>query len=242
MEYVAGVSQLMVVGATPSGVTSGAAIENLQDIDNTRLSLTGDHIRNSVKSLAKLWLKIYKQYATAPRVIQYTGKNCLGDVITWCNEDINSFDIEYDTKNELEISEEAQKQNFLQAYSMGAFADETGKIPRRIKQKLYECLNFGNFDDIADIPILQTKAAQLENTFFEKGIIPKLSDIDDDDIHIEEHTVYCLQMDFKILQMRKPEFAQQLLDHIKLHEQRKAQREQNNLMQMMQAQGGVSNG
>ena len=44
MEYVAGVSQLMMNGATPAGVTSGTAIQNLVDIDNTRLSLTGDHI------------------------------------------------------------------------------------------------------------------------------------------------------------------------------------------------------
>jgi hypothetical protein len=48
MEYAAGVSQLMVYGQAPSGVTSGKALDNLMEIDNTRLSLTGDHIRNSV--------------------------------------------------------------------------------------------------------------------------------------------------------------------------------------------------
>ena len=36
MEYTAGVSQLMVYGQK-SGVTSGAAIDSLTEIDNTRL-------------------------------------------------------------------------------------------------------------------------------------------------------------------------------------------------------------
>ena len=60
MEYVAGVSQLMVTGNTPSGITSGKAINNLMEIDNTRLSLTGDHIRGAIRKLAVLWLEIYK--------------------------------------------------------------------------------------------------------------------------------------------------------------------------------------
>ena len=78
MEYAAGVSQLMVSGATPSGVTSGTAISNLMEIDNTRLSLTGDHIRNSIRKLAIVWLEIYKKYATTRRIINYVGTNNIG--------------------------------------------------------------------------------------------------------------------------------------------------------------------
>jgi hypothetical protein len=52
MEYVAGVSQLMVSGNPRSGVDSGVAMQTLRDIDNTRLALTGNNIRDAVLDLA----------------------------------------------------------------------------------------------------------------------------------------------------------------------------------------------
>lgn len=233
MEYVAGVSQLMVIGSTPSGVTSGTAIESLREIDNTRLSLTGDHIRNSVKNLAKTWLEIYKRYATAHRVMLYVGSNSIGDVIVWSNEDISIYDIEYDTANELELSEEMQRQNFLQAFQMGAFTDEEGRIPRRIKQKVIESMKVGNFNDVTDIDTLQTQAAQRENVFFENGVIPEISEIDDHEIHAEEHKIYMLQMKFQLLKMKKPQYAEALMAHLKQHEAILAERAQREMAQML---------
>ena len=73
MEYAAGVSQLMVVGGTPNGVDSGKAIDSLRKIDNTRMSLTGENIRNAVKDLAIIWLAMYKQFAPGYRVVNIVG-------------------------------------------------------------------------------------------------------------------------------------------------------------------------
>ena len=220
------------------GVTSGTAIESLREIDNTRLSLTGDHIRNSIKNLAKAWLEIYKRYATAHRVMLYVGSNNIGDVITWSREDINTFDIEYDTINELELSEDMQRQNFIQAFQMGAFTDD-GSIPSRVKRKLVECLKVGNFDDMTDISMLQIQAAQRENVFFESGALPEISEIDDHEIHAEEHKIYCLQMKFQLLKMKKPQYAQALIEHMKQHEQIIAEQMQQEIAMM--SMGGAVN-
>lgn len=217
MEYVAGTSQLMVNGATPSGVTSGTAIENLMEIDNTRLALTGDHLRAATKDLAKLWLEIYKTYATAKRVVKFTGENNLGSALIWSNEDINSFDIEYTTESELVLTEDVQRERFMQAYNMGLFADENGQLPARAKNLMLEFMKLGNYSDILSINELQVKAAQRENVFFENGIIPKVSEFDDHDIHIEEHMRYILQMRFQKLKMVKPEYAEAIEQHIRDH-------------------------
>lgn len=217
MEYVAGTSQLMVNGATPSGVTSGTAIENLMEIDNTRLALTGDHLRAATKDLAKLWLEIYKTYATAKRVVKFTGENNLGSALIWSNEDINSFDIEYTTESELVLTEDVQRERFMQAYNMGLFADENGQLPARAKNLILEFMKLGNYSDILSINELQVKAAQRENVFFENGIIPKVSEFDDHDIHIEEHMRYILQMRFQKLKMVKPEYAEAIEQHIRDH-------------------------
>lgn len=219
MEYVAGTSQLMVNGATPAGVTSGTAIENLMEIDNTRLSLTGDYVRNSIRKLAILWLELYKQYATTRRIVNYVGSNNIAKALVWSNEEINSYDVEYVTENELLMSEDVQKQRFFDAYNMGLFTDSNGQIPERVKQRALEFMHIGNYSDIMNINLLQMQAAQRENVFFENGVIPKVSELDEHEIHIEEHLRYVLQMDFQVLKLKKPEYAQALEDHIKAHKQ-----------------------
>ena len=239
MEYAAGVSQLMVYGSTPSGVTSGTAISNLMEIDNTRLSLTGDNIRNSVRKLAIMWLEIYKKYATTHRIVNYVGGNNIGKAIVWSNEDINSYDVDYVTENELMMSEEKQKENFFNSYNMGLFTEKDGSIPTRVKIKAKEYMKVGNFTDIMGIDELQIQAAQRENVFFENGVVPEVSDFDEHEIHIEEHLRYVLQMDFQLLKNKKPEYAEALENHLRQHKQIVAEQEQQMMMMQM---GGVMNG
>lgn len=223
MEYVAGVSQLMVTGNAPQTNMSGTAISNLMDIDSTRLSLTGDHIRNSVRRLAILWLEIYKAYATTRRVVKYIGANNIGNALVWSAEDINSYDVEYQTENELLMSEEMQKQRFFEAFNLGLFTDSDGRIPERVKLTALEFMKVGNYSDILNLNTLQIQAAQRENTFFENGVVPEVSEFDEHDIHIEEHLRYILQMKFQVLKHRKPEYAKALENHLKEHKERKKQ-------------------
>ena len=234
MEYAAGVSQMMVYGSTPSGVTSGKALDILTESDNTRLSLTGDNIRNSVRKLAIMWLEIYKLYATTHRIVNYVGGNNIGKAIIWSNEDINSYDVDYVTENELLMSEDAQKQRFFDAYNMGLFTDKNGLIPTRVKQKALEYMKCGNYSDIMSIDQLQIQSAQRENVFFENGVLPEVSDFDEHEIHIEEHLRYVLQMDFQLLKHRKPEYAKALENHLNKHKQIVAQQEQQKMMAQMQ--------
>ena len=238
MEYVAGTSQLMVNGATPSGITSGTAIQNLMAIDNTRLSLTGDYVRNSIKNLMVTWLEILKLHARTPRIVNCVGKNNIGNALTWSNNDINSYDVEYLTENELLLSEDAQKENFFNAFKMGFFTDANGRIPERVKQKGLEFMKIGNYTELMGLNTLQIQAAQRENTMFEYGSVPEVSEFDEHEIHIEEHMRYILQMDFQILKMKKPEYAAALENHIRQHKAVAAQQQQATALMQIQNQGG----
>ena len=239
MEYAAGVSQLMVYGSTPSGVTSGTAINNLREIDNTRLSLTGDNLRNSVKKLAILWLEIYKRYANTRRIVNYVGLNNIGKAISWTSDDINSYDVDYITENELLMSEDMQRQRFFDTFNMGLFADKTGAIPQRVKNKAIEYMKCGNYGDIMNMDQLQIQAAQRENQFFEEGVVPEVSEFDDHEIHAEEHLRYVLQMEFRLLKHKKPEYAAALENHLREHKAVLAQAEQQMMMAAMQMGGGM---
>ncbi len=217
MEYVAGVSQLMVTGSRPVGVTSGTAIERLQRIDNTRLSLTADRIRSAVRTVALTWLKIYKRHAKTSRLISIAGQNEQSSVFTWSGEDINSFDITFDTENELKNSEEKQRENFLTAMSMGLFSDENGKLPRDFRQRAIEMLRLGAYGALMSENELQLTNARRENNMLGEGSVPELDIYDDDALHISEHKRYALQMNFKLLRKKEPVLAAAFDEHIAAH-------------------------
>ena len=230
----------MVTGNAPQSNMSGKAINNLMEIDNTRLSLTGDHIRNSIRKLAVLWLEIYKIYAKAHRIVECVGSNNIGKALVWSAEDINSYDVEYTTENELLMSEEMQKQRFFEAYNLGLFTDADGRIPERVKLMALEFMKIGNYTAIMNLNSLQIQAAQRENVFFESGVMPKISDYDEHEIHIEEHLRYILQMDFQILKHKKPEYAAALENHLREHKQMIEQEEIQEMAKQVQLQGALA--
>ena len=151
--------------------------------------------------------------------------------MTWSGSTINSYDVEFDTVNELELSEESKLQRFINLYNMGAFTDSNGVIPQRIKAKMIEAHKLNSYSELLGINDLQAQAAQRENSFFESGVIPQISPIDEHEIHLEEHMRYALQMKFTILKTRKPEYAQAFENHILQHKQLIEQQK----MQMLQA-------
>ena len=225
MEYVAGVSSLMVYGKTPSGVTSGTAIDNLRQIDSTRLSVTGDNMREAVKTMARQWLNIYKTFATGYRVFRIGGGNDVGSVFVWHSEDINSFDVTFDTENELKHSAEAQKKAFTEALNTGAFGnikELSGEVRRRIR----EAYGIGTgFFEVLTLDDVHIKRAKNENIFFGKGKPPAIDELDDDELHESEHIRYVLQREFEIIEKKSPEYASLMREHINSHRKNKVTKE-----------------
>jgi hypothetical protein len=171
MERTAGVSQMQVYGHQ-SGVTSGKAIENLAEIDNTRLSLTGDNLRDCIKDLSKIWLSIYKKHATGYRTLRIVGGNDAGDALIWNTEDINSYDVYFDAENELIRSTDAQAQNFMNALNAGLLTNGDGSISEEVKERGRQLLkvNISEFD--VSVYELQRQRANRENKLGRSGIPP----------------------------------------------------------------------
>lgn len=240
MEYVANVSQLSAAGSAPTGVTSGTAINNIRQIDNTRMSLTAENIREGVLDVAKQWLHLYKKHATGYRVLNICGGNESGAVLTWCSEDINSYDIEYTTENSLTNTPESKRELLLQAYQLGLLNDEDGGVSRDMKRKLLEAMKVNIATGTASVDELQTQFAARENSYFKAGVIPKVSEYDDHDIHKSEHMRFLLQNEFRMLAKRSPEMAEAFKRHIAEHENQIRQEAQNAAMtaQLQNLNGG----
>lgn len=217
MEYTAGVSQLMVVGETPTGVTSGKAIERLRSIDNTRLALAGENLRTAVRRLAIVWLKIYRRYLTGYRTLSIAGENNAAGVICFCGEDLNSWDVRFDAENELIVSPEAQKESFLSALQLGLLHDESGKLPRAVRTRALRMMKLGEYSDLMGLDELQIQAAERENAALPTGKLPVCGAFDDHALHIEAHKRMLLQARFAYLREEKPELAAALERHIFEH-------------------------
>lgn len=233
MEYTAGVSQLMVYGAAASS-SSGKALQKRQEIDATRMSLTGDNVRNGVRDMAKLWLRLNKTFSTGYRAMLIAGDDDMGGIWTWCSEDINSYDVEFSAENELRRSPEQQKEDFMQAFQMGLFADENGVIPKEVRRRAWELLKLGELHDVLDIEDMQRKNAQRECVYFESGVIPDDDKYGDDEIHLEEHLRYALSNDYRMLTKSSPEYAALFDAHIEQHRQKIAAKQKAVQMQAMQ--------
>lgn len=221
MEYTAGVSQLMVYGQK-NGVTSGTAIQNLTEIDNTRLSITGENIRNGILHLARLWLKMYKECASGYRVLHISGSNDAGDVLVWCSGDINSYDVKFDTENELIYSEENQRQNFQAAFSMGLFADANGRIPESFKAQALERMKVGEYTSLLGTKELHRQKAERENSFLRFGTLPVLEEYDDHALHVDIHERLMLGLEYQAMKASKPSLCTAFEEHVAEHRKRMA--------------------
>lgn len=236
MEYTAGISQLMIYGSAPSGVTSGTAIEHLRQIDNTRLSLTAENMREAVRQLAIQWLHIYKRFAATYRVANIVGLNQTGRLLVWCGDEINSDDVIFDTVNELVLSEEQQKQNFLQALQMGLFADENGVTPKEFRDKAVEMMRLTPYAQGVTLTDQQKSNAMRENDFLQAGVVPERYVYDDDNIHIAEHKRFALQYRFRRFRVRSPELCAAFDRHIAEHEAAVAEEEKKKQLAALRAQ------
>lgn len=232
MEYTAGVSQLMVYGSAANSA-SGAALNTRREIDMTRMSLTADNIRDGVIDMAKIWLRLNKEYSVGYRTVLVAGNDDMGGIVTWCADDINSYDVEFSAENELRHSADQQREDFLQAYQLGLFTDERGIVSKEIKRKAWELFQTGEFSEVADIEDQQRKNAQYEVVQFQSGITPQEDQYADDEVHLEEHLKFALSQDYRLLKSKMPNWAALFDEHIAQHRAKIQQRVQQQQMQQM---------
>ncbi len=221
MEYVAGLSHLGATGNFATAMTSASAIERLRDIDGVRLALTGDSIRMAVLDAAKIWLKLYKEHGTVSHIEKLTGTYDSSATFVWCSEDINSYDIVFESENALLHSDESRISAIKNGIELGLFNGEDGSIPRLIRKKLLLGMKLGDFMRNLYEDDLQSAAARRENGELMRGKEVEVCSFDDHEVHIAEHRRAALDYSYYKLRHSNPVLAKVLQRHIALHEEMK---------------------
>ena len=217
MEYVAGLSHLGATGNGVSATTSATAIERLREIDGVRLALSGDEIRAAVLAAAKIWLKLYKVHGDIIHIEKLSGGYDKSANLVWCGEDINSYDIVFESENSLLHSDQSRIAAIKSGIEMGLFNGEDGKIPRLIRKKLLSGMHLGDFLKNLYEDDLQSAAARRENGELLRGASLPVSSYDDHELHIAEHRRAALDYTYKKL-CRTGKAASALDMHIAEHE------------------------
>ena len=139
-EMISGVSEMMRRSYS-GAATSGVALSLLNDQDNTRLAVTSESIRDAAKEMAKMWLRLYRQYATQPRLMQIAGDNGSVELACFNASMLTSDDVVHETENELSQSVTQRRQMLFDLMARGVFG-ASGAVEPKEKPRLLAALGF----------------------------------------------------------------------------------------------------
>ena len=184
---ISGVSELSKYSQTYSSM-SGRAISLLVEQDDTRLASTSGSLRECVRQVCFKILCAFKQFAGEKRFMRLAGENGGMQLRSFSASSLTADDLVFETDNELNDTLANRRNMVLELVKMGILQNKEGGISERDRSRVLELLGFGNWENTADIADCQRDAAIRENTKAKEGEKLALSDVDDDAIHIEEHT------------------------------------------------------
>ena len=211
---ISGVSEVTTYSQVPSNVASGTAISLLLEQDDTRISLTADSLREAVKRIGRHIIRLYKQFADAPRMKRVVGEGGEVEVMQFRAGDLGSEDVTFDTENEIEDSLSTRRAMVYDLLGLGLFADENGIIPARTKAKLLEILGFGNWEQSRDADEAHLAKAERENFELKsRDVVP--DPVDDHALHITEHTKLCVSAPCE----KDEKFRARVTAHINKHKE-----------------------
>ena len=216
---ISGVSEMARASSVTGQVSSGIALDILREQDDTRIALTGRHIRRAIQQLGRQWLRLLREFAVAPRITRTAGTDA-GDMalIVWTGSDLSSDDIAVDTDAELSSTPAQRRQLALELLHAGLFLDpDTHQLSRENRARLMEIFQFGHWESIAAVDELHRTRARREQLELLGGAVPTLMSVDNHELHVFEHTRFALGAEFRRLQQEQPALAQALIMHIEGH-------------------------
>ncbi len=211
---VSGVSNVTSSSSNAS-LSSGTALEILVEQDNTRLIRSAECIRNCYVEISKQMIRLYYQFSAGVRAINVQDEFNKTKILYLDKSSVNSDDVYLENENELLYTNRQKKEMIFKLYESGLLTDEDGKLRPSIKEKVLSLLGYKELDYQKGLSRLQEEKAQKENDHLRKENVT-IDEIDDDAIHVDEHTRFVLS-EFTSLNDKQ---KQRFYEHIREHKQR----------------------
>ncbi len=214
---ISGVSDLMKYSQAPTTNASGKAISLLMEQDESRLKMTATEVRSAVKEVAKQVLRLYKQFALQARMKRIAGDNGEIELRYFDRSDISSDDVVFDVSGDVLETAASRRNMVVDLLNLGLLSDEEGKITSANKAKILEMLGFGNWENARELDELNKNRAREENQKVQTEPLT-VGEVDDDDIHVAEHSKALIGKEFDYT----PEAKARLIEHVRDHKRKKA--------------------
>ncbi len=211
---ISGVNDLLSSNIAGQNI-SGIALQLLIEQDEVRLISSAEEIRTSAKEIAKHILRLYKQFAVFPHASKLISEDGSVEIFYWKNSNISSEDIVFETENEINETLAQKRSMLFELLRTGLLNDEDGKLSNSTRAKILEQLGFGIWESAQDIKNLQINRAIKENLMLvNDGNINAPKEIDDHEVHINNHISFMLSKEFDKC---NDKLEEKLLKHIKEH-------------------------
>lgn len=214
LNSLACISEVTTNASVPTGVNSATALSLLMEQDENRLASVANEIRTSIRKISYQILRLYKQYSNNIRLNKLTDGNGSLEMFYWTKNDISSDDILIDVNNTLDETNNSKKEILLTLLDKGVFQDANGNISNQTKEKILSTLGFNDWCSFDELGELHKKRAEKENLKLINLEDPL--DVDDDKIHIEQHTKYLISDN----KSSDTQFIVSLQQHIQKHKQK----------------------
>ncbi len=182
---VSGMSEISRNSANPTHVTSAVGLQLLIDQDTNRMMMSVESVERAIKEAGKQILHLYKQFASAKRVLNMAGTGGNTELFYFDASDISADDVEFESG--YDRSPEEKKEDVLRLLSLGLLKDENGKFSDDTRNKVLDALGYGSFETARDISRLHLKKAERENILLAQREV-EADEYDDHALHIAEHT------------------------------------------------------
>lgn len=216
---ISGVNDILNSSSLSSNI-SGTALELLISQDEERLNASIESIRGANIEIARKILKLYKQYAIFPRLARIVGENGQVELFYFSSCDISSDDVEIENVSSGLSSMTQRREMIFSLLEKGIFNDDNGQLSSKMKCKIFEMLGMGNWESAQDLNELHIKKAGSENLKMLDGVNCKVSEIDEDNLHINEHIAFMLGSDYEKMSMKNANLERVFLEHIRAHKQK----------------------
>ena len=132
---ISGVTNLLSNRFSSTNI-SGVTLELLIEQDTSRINTTSDEIDRAVKEVAKMILRLYKEFAVTPRLIRTADDK--KSLVYFKNTDLTTDDIVFMSDSTLYESLTSKREHVLQLLSSGLLSNEKGEIDKEVKRKILE--------------------------------------------------------------------------------------------------------
>lgn len=208
---ISGVSDISS-SSSNANIKSGSALELLIEQDNERLLLPAEEIRKCYVEAAKHIIRLYAQFSAGMRPIRYKDKAKKTKIMYVRGETLCSDDVYTENENDLLYSQNTKKEMMFKLYESGLLGDENGRLRPATKEKLLSLLGYKDLDYRKGLSELQEEKARAENSALLKGSV-KVDEVDDDSVHIDEHSRYVLSEYDELAEETRERFYSHIKEH-----------------------------